>query len=701
MRAIILAAGRGSRLNGHVHDGPKALLRVGSASLIQRQIRALREAGIADVTVVVGCEADRVREHCGPGITYVENGEFATTNSLYSLWMARALLFEGCVVLNCDVLFHPQLLSDLLTARHDAALMLAYRRPDEPPFGDEEMKVKVRGGRVVDMSKAMEPAEADGENVGMLRFDAGAVPVLVEKLDAIVAAGGPPRLGAAGVRGLRERAAALRDRDARLSLDRDRLPGGLRARRARHPPAHRRCQRRNRRSAAPARSGRRGRALTMYERFYGLRERPFALSPDPDYLYPSRVHREALELPALRHRGPRRVRRHHRRDRLRQDHAAADDAARAGPRDHRGAAREHDARAARAARGDPDRLRSRARAGRKPAMLRQLGEFLVGERAAGRLVLLVIDEAQNLSLPALEEVRMLSNLETEKSKLIQIVLVGQPDLREKLGRPELEQLRQRVTVSYHLGPLDPEDTARYINHRLRARPIGAPLEFPADVSRWSTHRSGGVPRLINVICDAMLLFGYGEDRRTIDMALADEALAELEATGVLSPATERGAARRSGVRRNRAAGRPAGTDGPSRIRSRGHAGRARRRSGHRCRAGGCASRARGTSVSAARRNSPNSSACSPNRRVCCATRAVEVTERHAGGHAARAAGRRPRQRPPPSARQHQAAGAMPTRSAGSRPRRSPPPALGAAPRFLAPRAPRARSATRLSLDERS
>ena len=88
-------------------------------------------------------------------------------------------------------------------------------------------------------------------------------------------------------------------------------------------------------------------------------------------------------------------------------------------------------------------------------MLRQLGDFLVGERAAGRLVLLVIDEAQNLTLPALEEVRMLSNFETEKSKLIQIVLVGQPDLREKLGQPELEQLRQRVTVSYHLGPLDP------------------------------------------------------------------------------------------------------------------------------------------------------------------------------------------------------------------------------------------------------
>jgi L-glutamine-phosphate cytidylyltransferase len=190
MRAIILAAGRGSRLNGHVHDGPKALLRLNGASLIERQIRLLRQAGIRDIAVVVGCEAEAVRQHCGRGITYVENTEYGTTNSLYSLWMARALLFDGCVVLNCDVLFHPQLLHDLLGARHDAALLLAHRSPEDPPFGDEEMKVKVRGGRVVDMSKAMDPADADGENVGVLRFDAAAVPVLVEKLETIVAAGG-------------------------------------------------------------------------------------------------------------------------------------------------------------------------------------------------------------------------------------------------------------------------------------------------------------------------------------------------------------------------------------------------------------------------------------------------------------------------------------------------------------------------------
>jgi L-glutamine-phosphate cytidylyltransferase len=190
MRAVILAAGRGTRLNGLGGPGPKALVRLGGLTLIERQIRTLRAAGIGDIAVVVGCDADRVRAHCGVGITYVENERFAETNSLYSLWLARPLLYDGCVVLNCDVLFHPQLLKDLLAARHEAALLLAYRRAGDAPVGDEEMKVQVQGGRVVAMSKTMAPDEADGENVGVLRFDASAVPLLVEKLDAIVGAGG-------------------------------------------------------------------------------------------------------------------------------------------------------------------------------------------------------------------------------------------------------------------------------------------------------------------------------------------------------------------------------------------------------------------------------------------------------------------------------------------------------------------------------
>jgi choline kinase len=189
MRAVILAAGRGARLNGHGGEGPKALVRLGGMTLVERQIRTLRAAGIRDVTLVVGCEANRVRQQCGRSVRYLENAQFACTNSLYSLWLARHELADGAIILNCDVIFHRQLLDDLLTAPHSAALMLAYRQPGDAPFGDEEMKVKVRGGCVVEMSKTMAPEEADGENVGMLRFDAEAVPTLTDCLDAIVATG--------------------------------------------------------------------------------------------------------------------------------------------------------------------------------------------------------------------------------------------------------------------------------------------------------------------------------------------------------------------------------------------------------------------------------------------------------------------------------------------------------------------------------
>jgi hypothetical protein len=151
------------------------------------------------------------------------------------------------------------------------------------------------------------------------------------------------------------------------------------------------------------------------------------------------------------------------------------------------------------------------------------------------MVLLVIDEAQNLSLGALEELRMLSNLETEKSKLLQIVMVGQPNLREKLNAPELEQLRQRITVSYHLTPLDADETSHYINHRLRRAATSAPLEFPRPATDVIHARSRGVPRIVNVICDAALVFGYAEERRAVDLELVQDVLGELEVTGVLPP----------------------------------------------------------------------------------------------------------------------------------------------------------------------
>jgi hypothetical protein len=130
---------------------------------------------------------------------------------------------------------------------------------------------------------------------------------------------------------------------------------------------------------------------------------------------------------------------------------------------------------------------------------------------------------------------MLSNFETEKSKLLQIVLVGQPNLCEPLGAPELQQLRQRITVSYHLQPLDAAETANYINHRLRRAALGAPLAFPRETTDAVHAHSRGMPRVVNVICDAALVFGCAEERRTIDLALVEEVLSELEFTDVLPP----------------------------------------------------------------------------------------------------------------------------------------------------------------------
>jgi choline kinase len=190
MRGIILAAGKGSRLNGTAGESPKCLVKAGGMTLIERQIRALHRSGIDDIAVVVGCQADQVRKVCGQGVTYVENVRYAQTNSMYSLWMARPLLYEGFVVLNCDVLFHPVLLDDLLTARHENALLLAYREANQPSYGDEEMKVKVRSGRVVDMSKQMDPTEADGENLGIVKFGAEGASVLVDIMDRLITAGG-------------------------------------------------------------------------------------------------------------------------------------------------------------------------------------------------------------------------------------------------------------------------------------------------------------------------------------------------------------------------------------------------------------------------------------------------------------------------------------------------------------------------------
>lgn len=158
-------------------------------TLIERQIHTLRSFGIDRIAVVVGFGADLVRRVCGPDVEYVENNIFDRTNSLYSLWLARDMLRDGFVVLNSDVLLHPQLLADLLTAQYEDALLISYRDP-ATELGDEEMKVRVRAGRVADISKTMDPEEADGENVGVVKFGAAGAKLLIEQMDALLAVGG-------------------------------------------------------------------------------------------------------------------------------------------------------------------------------------------------------------------------------------------------------------------------------------------------------------------------------------------------------------------------------------------------------------------------------------------------------------------------------------------------------------------------------
>lgn len=188
MKGIILAAGKGTRLNGAAVK-PKCLVDIGGLTLLQRQINSLRRANITEIVIVVGFEGDTIREACGEGICFVENPRYAETSSLYSLWLAREHLTGGFVVLNSDVLFHPHILDGLLNSPYDDALLISYCQAMTVPLGDEEMKVKVRGKVVIDISKEMHPREADGENVGIVKFGLAGANLLVNYMNDLISGG--------------------------------------------------------------------------------------------------------------------------------------------------------------------------------------------------------------------------------------------------------------------------------------------------------------------------------------------------------------------------------------------------------------------------------------------------------------------------------------------------------------------------------
>jgi general secretion pathway protein A len=165
---------------------------------------------------------------------------------------------------------------------------------------------------------------------------------------------------------------------------------------------------------------------------------------------------------------------------------------------------------------------------KKPEVLATLNQFLMEQHDAGRKVLLIVDEAQNLSYRVLEEIRMLSGVETAKEKALRIILAGQPELNEKLNSPELVQLTQRVRLRFHLTALTKAETMAYIDHRLEVAGAEGRRIFAEETYPIIYKYTGGVPRLINTLCDTCMMAAFGRDQDSVTMADLDAAIRELQ-----------------------------------------------------------------------------------------------------------------------------------------------------------------------------
>jgi len=159
----------------------------------------------------------------------------------------------------------------------------------------------------------------------------------------------------------------------------------------------------------------------------------------------------------------------------------------------------------------------------------ELNKFLLRESEAGYNIVLIVDEAQNLKPALLEQIRLLSNLETEKDKLLQVILVGQPELNDKLNLYDLRQLRQRIMVRYHIAPLEFDEIKTYINHRLNiAGAVDNRIQFKDDAIELISKFSSGTPRLINMLCDRALLAGFVAETNIIDSNIIKKCMEEFD-----------------------------------------------------------------------------------------------------------------------------------------------------------------------------
>jgi len=270
----------------------------------------------------------------------------------------------------------------------------------------------------------------------------------------------------------------------------------------------------------------------MYESFYGFRDNPFRLTPDPDYLFLSANHQEALG---------------HLLFGVKEGGGVVIITGEIGAGKTtllRTLVHNLDAQTTVAYIFNPvlsslellqtinADLGLLSSSTSKKELIDELNRFLLAQQAGDRRTVVIVDEAQDLEPAVLEQLRLLSNLETERAKLLQIVLVGQPELAQTLARPDLAQLDQRVTLRWHLKPLPVDDVGGYIRHRLQVAGNGrVPVVFTPAAIRLVYQFSHGVPRLINVLCHRALLVAYTKEERKIDSQVVRQAMKELRRHG--------------------------------------------------------------------------------------------------------------------------------------------------------------------------
>ncbi len=266
----------------------------------------------------------------------------------------------------------------------------------------------------------------------------------------------------------------------------------------------------------------------MYEQFYGLKENPFNVTPNPEYIFLGKNHREALAqlLYGVRERKGfivitgevgtgKTTLIHCLLDKIKGNHTktaflfnpklTVDDFIQYILKD----------------------LGVRVQGSTKGEHLHSLHRYLLNAYERDERVILIVDEAQGLKPELLEEIRLLSNLETSRSKLLQIVLLGQPELDKTLSQPGFRQLRQRINLRYHLPPLSENETKEYVGKRLRIAGANEPV-FTEKAIKQIYLKSGGIPRLINILCDNALLNGFALDQRMVDEGPVKEAAKDLK-----------------------------------------------------------------------------------------------------------------------------------------------------------------------------